>query len=529
MIDKITNSKTNRSGKVSNNNILTVKLRTERNRLAPLKFITIIFLVLGQVAILALAHLFLLSVFKWFVGLSMILSFITAIYILSSNKNSGSKAVWVLVVMIFFLFGYLIYFMSDDRFSFYRSRKRYNKIYEESKEFEQNADNFEIENKQIEASCKFLKSAGGFDCYSKTNLKYYSSGTLLFDSIIEELEKAQQFIFIEYYIISDGILFSRILDILKKKAQEGVEIKIIYDDLGSMNSLSFKTKKEMKNAGIKFGKFNPLVSRFSVALNFRDHRKIVVIDGKVAFTGGANLADEYINEKRLHGYWKDSGIKLSGKAVDNFTLAFLRQWKFVKKEDVNYKNYFKKAEDKNNSSTVVPFVDGLNFNVRIGKGLVESIICNATKKLWIMTPYFVPDDTITNLLLQKAMSGVDVRIVLPEVADKKIVYIASRNNAEKLISGGVKIFTMKNSFVHSKLVISENSALVGSINIDLRSFYQQFESAVFTDDKSVLKDITKDFENVFSVSTKVEEENSQNKKLSTRIVAGILRIIMPFM
>lgn len=529
MVEKITNSNTRKSSRASRSNATAVKVRTERNRLAFLKVMIVFALILIQVAILTVTHLFLMSLFKWYIAISFFLSLATSVYILSSNKNSQSKAVWILFVLVCFSFGFIIYFMSDERFSFYFSRKRYNKILKDSEIYNSKIQNQNFSNKSFEKGCEYLKNVGGFETYPYSNANYFATGTRLYESVLAELEKAKHFIFLEYYIISDGYLLSRILDILYRKASEGVDVRILYDDLGCLHSLSYKTKKQMKKAGIKLGRFNPLVSRFSVALNFRDHRKIVVVDGKVAFTGGANLADEYVNEKRMHGYWKDSGIKITGLAVDGFVLAFLRQWQFVTHQVVDYSKFLGHAEKVNSLSNVVPFVDGLNYENRIGKGLVESIISNANEKLWIMTPYFIPDDTIRDLLIQKAYSGVDVRIVLPEVADKKFVYVVSRSNAEKLLKSGVKLYTMKNSFVHSKVVLSENSALVGSINIDLRSFYQQFESAVFTDDKSVKKDVITDFENVFKVCTIITQENCSQNKLSMRILAGLFRIISPFM
>ncbi len=529
VVEKLTNTETRKSRKATNNDILAIKIRTERNRFAPVKVFIVAFLLLFQVSVLIAAQLFFITLFRWFVVISLVLSIITAIYILSTNKNSQSKAVWVMFVLICFLFGYFIYFISDDRISFSNSRKLYKKIYKESENALTQKETPKILNSQVACSCEYLKSAGDFNAFNGTNVAYFATGTKFFDSILKEIEKSQNFIFIEYYIISDGILFSRMLDILKAKAQAGVDVRIIFDDLGSFNTLSHKTKKEMKKAGIKLGRFNPLVSRFSVALNFRDHRKLLIVDGKVAYTGGANLADEYVNEKRLHGYWKDSGIRIEGLAVDSFVLCYLRQWQFVTHTKVDYQKFLGHAEKMNSTSAVVPFVDGLDFQTRIGKGLVESIISSSTEKLWIMTPYFIPDDTITNLLMQKAMAGVDVRIILPEIADKKMVYVVSRTNAEKLMKSGVKIFVMKNSFVHSKIVLNENSVLVGSINIDLRSFYQQFESAVFTDDKSAMNDVEKDFENVFKVCAQIDEENSYQKNFYKKILAGVLRILSPFM
>ncbi len=526
MVNKLKNEK---SGK-SYENYRAVKIHTERNHLAFFKMLIVGFVVLVQVAILLVSHLFLLNLFRGLVVLSLVFSIITAIYILSTNKNSQSKAVWVLFVLVFFLFGYFVYILSDDRIFFYSSRKRYKKIFDESEKYRVKQNSNTEMDESILVNSKFLKNVGSFETFSGTYVKYYPTGTVLFDDVLRVLSSAKEYIFIEFYIISDGMLFERIFEILKQKAESGVDVRIIFDDMGCLHSLSYKTKKRMKKAGIKLGRFNPLVSRFSVALNFRDHRKLIIVDGKYAFTGGANLADEYVNEKRLYGYWKDSGIKLEGPAVNEFVLAYLRQWQFVRhtKND-DYSKFLNKAKSNTNKSAVIPFVDGLDYGIRIGKGVVEGIISNAKKRLYIMTPYFIPEDTVNNLLIQKARSGVDVRLILPGIADKKFVYVVSRSNAERLIKAGVKFYTMKNSFVHSKVILSESQALVGSINVDLRSFYQQFESAVLTDDVSLLNDVKKDFDTVTSVSELITEDKTKLNKLGFRLISGILKILSPFM
>ena len=304
---------------------------------------------------------------------------------------------------------------------------------------------------------------------------------------------------------------------------------MIYDDMGSHGTLLSKAKKEISAAGIKLVPFNRLVPVFNIALNLRNHRKIVVIDGRVAFTGGANLADEYVNEKRMHGYWKDAGIKIEGPATDNFTLAYLAEWQFLTNKEIDYKAYLGKCQGMKSDGVVVPFVSGPNYTFSISQNIYANEIANAKEKLYIMTPYFIPDETITNLLINKAKSGVDVRIILPDVADKKFVYIVSRNNIEKLTKFGVKAYTMTHSFVHSKVILTENSAIVGSINMDLRSFNQQFESAVFTNEQNTLESIEKDFNHTISYSKEITNENQKRKNPFFRLMAGLFNLISPFM
>ena len=309
----------------------------------------------------------------------------------------------------------------------------------------------------------------------------------------------------------------------------GVDVRVIYDDLGSHKVLSKKEKNALKKAGIKIQPFNRVTPFFSATLNYRDHRKIVVIDGKSAYTGGCNLADEYVNEKRMHGYWKDSGIRLDGNAVDGFTLMFLRQWEFLTKQKEDYSKFLRKAQQISGDSVFVPYADGLDYDKNIGKNVYENMISSAKEKIYIMTPYFIVDDTLTNLLINKAMSGVDVKLIIPEIPDKAFVYGVTRNNAEKLIDYGVKVYLMKKSFVHSKLLLTENSVVVGSINMDLRSFYQQFECAVYTDDDNVKKEVLIDFENTIKDSLLITEKNKLRNHLIYRAFAGVMQIFAPFM
>jgi cardiolipin synthase len=270
-----------------------------------------------------------------------------------------------------------------------------------------------------------------------------------------------------------------------------------------------------------------LLSRFSFALNYRDHRKIIVIDGNVAYTGGTNLADEYINEKRMYGYWKDTGLRLEGDAVDGMTLAFLRQWEYIVKKPVNYGEFMCRYEKFEEGSTVIPYVGGPEYEQPICKSVYENIISSARKKLYIMTPYFVPDDNITQLIINAALAGVDVRLVLPEVPDKLYVYLLTKDNAERLLKHGVKVYYVQDAFVHSKVLLTENCAVVGSVNFDMRSFYQQFENSVITDDKTLLADVDADFLQAFADSR--QQLKPQRNGIIKSVAITALRIVGPLM
>lgn len=523
-------SKNKSIGKIKQNDyIYAVKIKTESNGLGLLKTFVVLFMIALQIALIALAYLFFLSAFKWYFVISMFLTLVTCVYVLSSDFHGQAKATWILFLLVCFSFGYVIYLMSDKHILFARSRKKYTKILKQNENLQEQSNLDIIENKEVKTNCDYLYNAGKFKTFTNSKTTYYPSGTKLFDSVLKELENAKDFIFIEYYIISDGVLLKRCLDILKAKAKEGVDVRIIYDGMGSHGTLRRRTKKEIVKAGIKIHVFNRIMPIFNIAYNLRDHRKIVIVDGKVSFTGGANLADEYTNEKLKHGYWKDCGIKIEGKATDNFTIAFLSQWQFLTGENINYKNYIEKGEEFESNGAIVPYISGPHFLFSVAQNMFANEIANAKEKLYIMTPYFVPDETINNLIINKARSGVDVRLILPSIADKNFVYYVSRNNAEKLIEHGVKLYTMTSSFVHSKVVLTENSAIVGTMNMDLRSFNQQFESAVFTSQDTTLQEINNDFEFTINHSEEITTEKRKRNKLIYRIVAGIFNLVSPFM
>ena len=509
--------------------IFALKVRTESNGLGVLKTFIVLLLIALQGLLLIFSYTYFLQTFKWYFIFSLCISILCCIYVMSSDYNGQAKSLWVMFLISCFSFAYIIYFLSDKHILFAKSRMKYNRIYDKIKDLQPTPDFSVITDNKAKASCKYLYNAGQFVFHINSRAKYFSSGVQLFDDILQELNNASSFIFIEYYIIAEGILFDRIFNILEQKVKQGVDVRIIYDDMGSHGTLKRKTKKKILSLGIKLEAYNRLVPIFNIALNLRDHRKLVIIDGKVAYTGGANLADEYINEKRLHGYWKDSGIKIEGLAVDNFTISFLTQWQFITKKDVDFIPFLYRGEKFEDNGIIVPFVSGPNYLYSIAQNIYLSEIANATEKIYIMTPYFVPDETITNLIINKARAGVDIKIILPEIADKKFVYIVSRNNAEKLMQYGVKLYTMSTSFVHSKVLLTENSAIIGSINMDLRSFNQQFEIAVYVNNSSILQDVNIDFDNTLQHSKWIKDKNKKRNKLYFRLLAGLFNLISPFM
>lgn len=509
------------------NDYKVVRIQTETNGWGAIKTLIVVGLLALQLSVIVLIYVFLSYLLKWYMAFSYALCLVTCVYVLSTNKNSLSKAVWILFILLSFGFGYIIYFLSDERIFFGRSKRRYAAIFSRAEKFKDISS--PVDRPETACDVSYLQNTGGFVAYNDAKLKYFPSGATFFDDVLNTLRGAQKFIFMEMYIISDGVLLDRVYDVLSEKAAEGVDVRIIFDFIGCHKTLGAASKKKLKKAGVKLQEFNRLTPRFSVALNIRDHRKFIIVDGRTAYTGGVNLADEYINEKRMFGYWKDSGIKVEGRAVNAFTLFYLRQWDFVTRTEEEYAPYMNASDCHSGESLVIPYVDGLEFDYRIGKNVYENMITGARRCVFIMTPYFIPDDSFVQLLVNKALSGVDVSLVIPGIPDKSFVYSVTRNFAEKLLDSGVKVYCMKNSFVHSKVMLTENCAVVGSINCDLRSFYQQFESAVYTDDKVVMDDIERDFEYTISNSEQITDQNRMRKNLLHRIYAGLLHLVAPFM
>ncbi len=505
----------------------TVKIKTETSG-SLLKTLIIIALIGVELGILIYLHVSFAFAFKWWLILCFALSIICSIICLSSNKNGLSKAVWIIFILLCFTFSVPIYILSDERIFFRKAKRKYNEIFKRSNQYLNIYNEPNTYKENVILDCKCLYNLGGFIPFNDSLVKYFPSGYLFFEEVLEQIKKAEKFIFIEYYIVSNGVLFNRLYDILREKVKNGVLVRLIYDDMGSQRGFTEKAKRKLRLAGIKFKPFNRLVPIFAVGLNYRDHRKIVIVDGKVAFTGGCNLADEYINEKRMHGYWKDNGVMIKGKAVDAVTLIFLRQWEYLNKVKEDYSLFFNNYDKIERKSIVLPYADGLEYKNPIGKAVYQNIIIGANKKLYIMTPYFIPDEPFFNLLINKALSGVEVKIFIPEIADKNYVYAVSRNNAEKLVDYGVKVYTVNNTFLHSKVVMSESAVATGSINVDLRSFYQQFENAIYTDDKNFILDVEKDFINAENKATLLSINNKRNNFLY-KIYAGIMQLFAPLM
>ena len=343
----------------------------------------------------------------------------------------------------------------------------------------------------------------------------------------------------EFFIIHDGIFWNNVLTILKKKASDGLDVRIIYDDMGSLQTLPVDYFKQLRDLGIQCYCFNPVSATLSLRQNNRDHRKIVVIDGHTSFTGGVNLADEYINKRqKINGYWKDTGIMLKGPATWNFTVMFLQFWKHLSGEEINYDKfkYPGLPKDENTEPGIVsdgyvqPYADNPLFSEIVAENVYLNMIHRATKYIYITTPYLIIDNEMITALTLAASSGVDVRIVTPHIPDKRTVFMITRSFYEPLTKAGVKIYEYTPGFIHSKMMIADDKyCAIGSINLDFRSLYLHFECASMLYYSSIVKDVKADILETIDESEEITYEHCLAMNKPYRLWLTLLRLYAPLL
>ena len=472
----------------------------------------------------------------WFFNL---LSMIMIIYIINrKNDNPSFKLVWLLLITVFNLFGVFMYIFIQSQYSTKMLAVKIDNLIKKTKGLlKQNhhvTEKLSEESRNITNFAHYMYGpAGGFPVYSNSSVKYFPLGDDKFEEMMVQLEQAKEFIFLEYFIVEEGRMWNTILDILKRKAQEGVEVRFMYDGMCSIVLLPYNYPKKMEKYGIKCKMFNPIKPVLSTQQNNRDHRKILVIDGKTAFTGGVNLADEYINEKEVYGHWKDNAIMVKGEAVKSFTAMFLQMWnvseideeEFGKYIDIDYSE-FKDVDD----GYIIPYGDSPLDEENVGEQVYMDIINRAERYVHIMTPYLILDNEMLTTFKYAAKRGVEVKIIMPHIPDKEFAYAVARTYYPELIEAGVEIYEYTPGFVHAKTFISDDdTAVVGTINLDFRSLYLHFECAAYMFRNSEIANIEKDYQETLKKCQKIDMENCRNQKTRRKILGRILRLIAPLM
>ncbi len=463
--------------------------------------------------------------FKYYLLISYILSVICSIGVINTSMNSAYKITWIIVILGIPIIGVTLFIALYGRFfTWLRRRKMLSIIDNLENEICKSTDVLLSDDlkRQSDYIAKYAHSAP----VKNTRAKYFSSGEMFFESLLLDLKNANERIYMEYFIIKDGYMWSEIKNILIEKADNGVEVRIIFDDMGCIDQISRREMKRLKKHGIKIKTFNPFIPVLSTVTNNRDHRKMCIIDSKIAYCGGVNIADEYINREVRFGHWKDSAIALYGDGAYTNELFFLTLWEYITKEKIrNPKPY----SNENDEGIYQPYTDSPIDAEPIGENIYLNIISNAKKYIYISTPYFVVSDEMIRAITNASKCGVDVRIVVPHIPDKWAVNQATKANYSRLISAGVKVYEYERGFNHSKLVISDDKiATVGSVNFDFRSFYLSFENGVVIYESPVIKDILNDYLQILDESILVTNKMSKSH-LPMRLFRAVLGAFASFL
>ena len=493
-------------------------------------------LIIMQLGILIFTIWKLSESFVYLYVLFTAISIFSVIYILSTKDNPSYKLAWVIPVLLVPVFGGLLYLIFGSRKTTKKFRERminiYNKTAKVLPQDEEIIREIKEDDKSFANQVKYLNNYAGSPIYKNTITKYLSPGEKFFEELKEELKKAKKYIFMEYFIIQEGVMWNSILEILEEKVKEGVDVRIIYDDMGCLQTLPYKYYEKLREKGIKCLVFNPFVPFLSVIMNNRDHRKICVIDGKVAYTGGVNLGDEYINRKVRFGHWKDTAFRLEGEGVWGLTSIFLEMWEVTMGYEIttDYSVYMPTVKMPNDGF-VQPFCDGpANNPNNPAEDVYTHIINKARDYVYITTPYLVPERKMVEDLCRAARSGVDVKIIVPHIYDKWYVYMVNVANYGPLIANGVHVYEYMPGFIHSKTVVCDDEcAICGTINMDYRSFYLHYECGVFTCESSAVADIRDDIHETLKQCQEIYLDEWQSRPWYEQIIQWVLRLFAPIL
>ena len=414
--------------------------------------------------------------------------------LINRDMNVEGKLPWAILVAAVPIVGVMLYFSFSRNYASIRERKLFAKL----PQHKLNDVETDVP-PNVKGQINYLKEMGEF-AFTDTDTEYFDCGEAFFEDLIKELNKAEKFIFMEYFIVERGKMFDRILEVLLRKAKEGVEVRLMYDDVGSLPHIKHSFNRKISKMGvncIRFGKLKPIVS---AVYNNRDHRKITVIDGKTGYVGGINLADEYINETHPLGYWKDTAVRLKGSAVASLSLMFLQMFDMARNETEPFEKYIKASFEGNEAEepkdgVVIPFGDGPKpiYRDYVARSVYLNIINQSQKDLYITTPYLIVDDAFIDALRRAALRGVNVNIVIPAVPDKKAVYCMTRQGCSKLVDAGIKIYSYTPGFILAKGIVADGAVgVVGTINLDYRSFVHHYECGVFMYDTQAVAQLQQD-------------------------------------
>ena len=472
----------------------------------------------------------------YFYGGFLILSVSVIVYILNSPTNPNFKIAWIIPLMFFPVVGALFYVYVQLAPGTRLIRRNIDRITEETKDVlskdEELLEEIRGEDPQVARLASYVYNTTHLPIYKNSSAEYYPLGDEAFPEMVRQLEAAEHFIFMEYFIIEKGRVLDTIQEILERKVKEGVEVRFMYDGMVSLSQMPPDYSKELSKLGIRSKQFSPIRPILSTSYNYRDHRKIMVIDGKIAFTGGINLADEYINEKERFGHWKDNAIMVKGDAARSMTLLFLQMWNVDSNYQEDYTQYIRVPHGNTAfDGYIMPYGDDPFKDERIGENIYMDMINSAEKYVHIMTPYLILDDQMISAMSFAAKSGVDVKIIMPHIPDKWYAYTLARTYYEELIRSGVQIYEYTPGFIHGKVFVSDDvKATVGTVNLDYRSLYLHFENGVYLYRSHVIEDIERDFCETLAKSQLVTLEYAADMPMIQKFIGRfILRIFAPLL
>ena len=485
---------------------------------------------------------FLFDIFLWFedflphvMGGSVLFTFLMVVYLLNSRLNPTAKITWLIVIMLLPVFGVLLFLYTQSNIGHRALKKWVNDVIAESKSciVQETGvmERFTRENCGAASLARYIQRSGCYPVYEKTAVTYFPSGEEKFREMLVQLEAAEHFIFMEYFIVDEGVMWGTILEILVKKAAAGVDVRVMYDGTCEFSLLPHDYPKRLRALSIKCKMFAPVAPFISTHYNYRDHRKILVIDGHTAFNGGVNLADEYINQKERFGHWKDTAVMLQGEAVKSFTLMFLQMWDMDKKEK-EYARFLSYPVNprENAKGWVIPYGDCQLDNDKVGERVYMDILNRAVSYVHIMSPYLILDGETETALKFAAERGVEVVLLLPGIPDKEVPYALAKTHYPSLLASGIQIYEYTPGFVHAKVFVSDDrEAVVGTINLDYRSLYHHFECATYLYKAGCIPQIEDDFQATLAKCRQVTKETVRRESFKVKMTGYLMKAIAPLM
>ena len=496
----------------------------------------VILMILAQLAVYLAAFSILRSYQPFFWELMNLFGGFLIIYIINRDEPTEFKLTWIIPICLFPVLGALIYMLVICNTGGIGLKKRVRAEHAKMRQYfftkPETIESLEKISPRVAGLSRFIETRSGYPTYTNSEGFYYPLGDDMLEDFLAALRGAQRFIFIEYFIIDRGFMWDAVLRILRQKVAEGVEVRVMYDGMCSVLNLPYHYPKTLQKMGIKAKMFAPIRPFLSTSQNNRDHRKIVVIDGRVAFTGGVNIADEYINRKAVYGHWKDVAIKLKGDAVRSFTLMFLQLWNLYEAEEEKYDTYLDVSGEiiQRAEGFVIPYGEEPVGMKEVAKTIYLNLISCATRYVHIMTPYFVVDREFVDALRFAAQRGVDVEIMLPHIPDKKIVFYIARTFYTQLMEAGIKIYEYTPGFIHAKIfVVDDTKAVVGTVNLDYRSFYHHFECGAYFYRTPVVQAVKDDFEKTRERCQLVTQEYYKQIPVFQKFLGQVFKVFGPLM